>query len=179
MITHLKTQHKEVPLIENETPSASGDAPIPATASASNEPRKRGGTYAKLFELCPKRRREELFQSTIPDWVEAKTMMKFENPRSLRLHKSIFEMLVMDLVPFTEVAKPGFLRHHYVAIPNFNVASPTYYRSQLEPMYDGIKSKLMDKLKKDAPPTVSIGLDGWSQHHHGYMGLNLHYINGR
>ena len=176
MINHLKTKHKEVPLTETEAPSTSGESDVPATVSTS---RKRGGTYAKLFELCPKKRRDELFQSTIPNWVQAKTMMKFGNDRSLRLHKSIFEMLIMDLVPFTEVAKPGFLRHHAIAVPNFTVASPTYYRSQLEPMSDGIKSGLQEKLKKDAPPVISIGLDGWSHYHHGYMGMNAHYINER
>ena len=39
-----------------------------------------------------------------------------------------------------------------------------------------VKSVLVDKLESDAPPTISIGLDAWTAHHHGYMGMNAHYL---
>ena len=29
----------------------------------------------------------------------------------------------------------------------------------------------------DDPPVIAIGLDLWSQHHNGYMGLNGHYLS--
>ena len=29
----------------------------------------------------------------------------------------------------------------------------------------------------DSPPTFSVGLDGWSEHHHGYLGINSHHLN--
>ena len=32
-------------------------------------------------------------------------------------------------------------------------------------------------MKADDPPIYSLGLDLWSQHHSGYMGINLHYIS--
>ena len=40
-----------------------------------------------------------------------------------------------------------------------------------------IKSALKAKLDRDSPLVISLGLDGWSQHHHGYLGINGHYLN--
>ena len=31
-------------------------------------------------------------------------------------------------------------------------------------------------MKADDPPIYALGLDLWSQHHSGYMGINLHYL---
>ena len=33
------------------------------------------------------------------------------------------------------------------------------------------------KIDSDSPEIISFGLDGWSQHHHGYLGINGHYLN--
>ena len=62
-------------------------------------------------------------------------------------------------------------------VPNFEVASEKYYRGRLNTTYDRIKSSLMDKVTADNPSTISIGLDGWSKHHHGYLGIDAHYLN--
>ena len=144
---HLKTVHPEVDIDgKDQTPAAAGGNETDADAE-SRGTSKRSGTMAKLYELCPKKNRGELFQSTIPGWVEAKTELDFHGPKAQRFHKSIFEMLVIDLDPFYAVHKPGFLRHHQIMYPTFTVASPTYYRSMLEPSYDAVKEVLMDKLK--------------------------------
>ena len=82
-------------------------------------------------------------------------------------------MMVMDLVPFREVTKPGFLRLFTTAVPNFTVASHTYYRSMLEDSYNKIKTSLQNKLESDSPASVSVGFDGWSQYHHGYEIIKL------
>ena len=47
----------------------------------------------------------------------------------------------------------------------------------LEPTYERIRHALSEKIKKDAPATLSIGVDGWSQFHSGYMGMNCHYLD--
>ena len=69
------------------------------------------------------------------------------------------------------------MRLHAVSVPSFQVASDKYYRSMLEPAYDGIRSSLQSRLDKDSPPIYSVGLDLWSSHHSGYMGINLHYLD--
>ena len=133
----------------------------------------------KLFVLCPQKRRKELFQSSIPDWIEAKTMMDFNSDKAQSYHKSIFEWMMLDLLPFHAVKKPGFLRHHALTVPNFTVASHKYYRDMLEPSYERIYMTLQEKLQMDDPPTVSVGLDGWSAFKHGYFGFNCHYLNDK
>ena len=136
---HLDRKHsKELKEMAAQEPSA-----VPSnepTINAGREARKRGSAnYTELFALCPQKRRRELFQSTINDWVEAKTMLHSGSARAQRLHKGIFEMLIMDNQPFYEVMKPGFLRAWNIAVPNFRVASDKYYRSMLEPTYDSIR----------------------------------------
>ena len=61
--------------------------------------------------------------------------------------------------------------------PRFELASDKYYRSKLEPVFQNVKLKLKDLLEQQKPSSISISLDGWSQFHHGYMGILCHYIH--
>ena len=47
----------------------------------------------------------------------------------------------------------------------------------MDPTYQKIKETLQLKLEADSPPTISVGLDGWSAFHHGYLGFKGYYIN--
>ena len=136
MTKHLQRKHSEdLKAYSKNHPNENAPDVPPASES-----RKRGGaSYTELFSLCPQKRRKELFQSTIKDWVEAKATLPFGSARAQSLHKIIFEHMIMDNIPFYEAGKPGFLRMFHVAVPNFQVASETYYRSLLEPAYDGIR----------------------------------------
>ena len=87
MKNHLKTQHPDE---DKKTPEENVNPPAPSTSSEASK--KRGGTYSELYVLCQKKRRVELFQKTIPDWVDTKTKMDFHSPKSMKLHKSIFEV---------------------------------------------------------------------------------------
>ena len=162
--------HTSTPASTSATEQSNPTQEQPGSSNEGN--RKRGGSMAKLYDLCSKEKRRKLFQSTIPGWVEAKHELDFHGPRAQRIHKSIFEKMVVDLDPFYEASKPGFLRMCQQMLPNFRVASRTYYRSLLEPTYDKVRGVLQDRLKSDAPPTISIGLDLWSQFHHGYVLCN-------
>ena len=71
-----------------------------------------------------------------------------------------------------------------VADPTFTLSSDNYYRrllikvsfilycitKNLLQIYDNSRQKIKKKLQDDKPKYISIGLDGWSQHHHGYIG---------
>ena len=39
------------------------------------------------------------------------------------------------------------------------------------------RSSLQSRLDADSPPILSAGLDMWTEHHTGYMGINLHYLD--
>ena len=168
MKTHMTSAH---PRIDLNPPSE------PSTSTSSGN-RKRDSTGSvKIFDVNrTKKDREELLQLTLPDYVKAKTTLAFDSEKAQRYHKSVLEMMVLDCVPWTEVNKPGFLRHHHTLVPNFKLASEKYYRSKLDDMYDGIKTSLLKKLDSEAPTTISIGCDAWSQFHNGYMGINCHYL---
>ena len=71
-----------------------------------------------------------------------------------------------------------------VADPTFTLSSDSYYRrlllkvshisngsnNFLFQIYDNSKQKIKKQLEDDKPRKISLGLDGWSQHHHGYIG---------
>ena len=66
LIDHFKKIHSEA---FRDSSNASGDRtrddPVHASSSSHSEGQKRSGTMAKLYELCPKKNRTELFQQTI------------------------------------------------------------------------------------------------------------------
>ena len=163
----MKGKHTQIPVSETKQ--------SPAGLFAT--PAHKRGPPTSIFNMCAKKCRTELFQSTIPGHVEAMTKLKFTSEKAQRLTKSIFEMLVVDLLPWHTVGKPGFLRHQVMSTPNYEVPSEKYFRDMLEPCFERVKSALEDKLGEHDPPVVSAVLDGWSAAHHGYMGINIHYIH--
>ena len=71
-------------------------------------------------------------------------------------------MIVLDLMPWSTVNNPGFLRNQNLSTPNFELASDKYYRDMLSPSYCKIKTALKIKLEVDNPIVVSLALDAWS-----------------
>ena len=86
---------------------------------------------SELNEMTSKKKRNQLFQQTIPGWKASITPMDFHHPKAQLFHKAIFERMVLDLVGFHEASKVGFLRQIAIMNPNFVVASHTHYRSML------------------------------------------------
>ena len=74
-----------------------------------------------------------------------------------------------SFLTFLQVNKPGFLRLIARLMPNFKVGSDKRYRDMLDPAYNSIKKLLKEKLVNDAPPTVAVGLDPWSQVKHMWL----------
>ena len=124
-----------------------------------------------------KKERTELYQKTIPNWVENTVKWTFNHPSAQKLHKAVFEMCVIDLKGWDEINSIGFQRLMQMSNPKFELASPKYYSSMLEKSYNQVKSKLKSNINFDNPETLSISIDMWSQYHNGYLGINAHYIN--
>ena len=72
-----------------------------------------------------------------------------------------------------------------VADPTFTLSSDFYYRGLLakvdsflvfmcktnfNQIYEKSKLQVREALDSDKPKYMSLALDGWSQHHHGYIG---------
>ena len=64
--------------------------------------------------------------------VQEKEPLPFHSTRAQEIHKAIAEYLNVDMVPFDAVNSSGFLRLMKIMEPRFEVASHTYYISQVE-----------------------------------------------
>ena len=163
---HLKKQHP------NEFKPSKNEA----ESSNLKRPANEESDCVRLFNLRSKKDRKTMLCHTIPGWVASTNKYDFHSEKAQSLHKSAFEMIVLDGQPFTFVNDPGFIRLCYQMDPRFELASDKYYRDKLEPVFQNVKSKLKALLEHQNPSTIAISLDGWSQFHHGYMGIICHYI---
>ena len=110
-------QHPEV------SQKSDGSGPSQAAENTANaEVFKRSSDEICIWSCRTKKQRTALYQSTIPEWTEPKTMMAHNHAKAQKYHRSIFEMMVLDLAPFNVVNKPGFLRNYALLAPNFEVS---------------------------------------------------------
>ena len=100
LIYHIKHVHPEF----FKDPDNS-ESPSPSTSAGSSL--KRGADTVQIYNVRTKKERRDMFEFTIPDWIEATNTLDFNSARAQKIHKSIFELFIIDLVPFTEVNKPG------------------------------------------------------------------------
>lgn len=130
MKTHLEKSHPEIDL----TPPVQDATPAKKVATG-----KANRGYVNIFSLRTQQERNSMFQTTIPGWVASRNPLDFHSLKAQKYHKTIMEQMIVDLVPFHEVNKPGFLRSYAVLAPNFKVASSKYYRSLLDPTHERIR----------------------------------------
>ena len=143
--SHLKTRHPQITEKNDTSPAAEN-----SDSNSENDqqvPNKRKRPFL-LFDINSKKQRNELLQSTIPGWVETSSKIDTNSEKGQKFHKSIFEMIILDLQPWSIVNDPGFLRHHAPIAPNYEIASEKYYRSMLNPAYEKFKDAMQNLLKK-------------------------------
>ena len=131
----------------------------------------------QVFNLRNKKSRETFIKAAVPDWAQSKEMLPIHSRQAKNFHRSIFEHLVLDMLPWTHVNGPGFIAHHARYSPTIEIASEKHYRDMLDPIYEEFTSKLKSQIEEDNPSTVSAMLDGWSAFHHGYLGVNVTYLH--
>ena len=124
-----------------------------------------------------KKQKIELFQQTISGFTENTKIWDVNSSKAKEFHKDVFEYLVEDMIPWSTVQDRSFLRMYKKRFPNFNLGTPRYYASMLDPAYIKIKSNLKEIMKSDNSESFVISLDCWSQYHNGYLGINCHYID--
>jgi hypothetical protein len=82
-----------------------------------------------------------------------------------------------DLVSFSTVEKPGFVRFCKRMLPDQQLPHRTTLSSScLRDIYNLVKDKVTQDLKEAT--TICLMFDGWSDKHHGahYMGLKCKFI---
>jgi hypothetical protein len=133
---------------------------------------------AGAFSLRNKKQKNDLLQLTVPDLMADNTEgWKMNDPRNMRIHKSVLTHMIWDLQPFNIVNQPGFLTLLKTLNPKFSPGSDKYYRDMMQKSYDGCKEKMMNILAHSNPDDITLVLDGWSQFHHSYIGVNIHFID--
>ena len=173
--THLSSHHKKEWnefLAKDQKQEETKDAEA-AKMTEEDETENMG---VPLFQLRTHKKRKSFFHQNLPDMVEARLTYEAEDPRAKVKHQGILTMMVTDLQPFSMVNDPGFLNFSRLMDPRFTVGSAMYYRRLLDKAFIKGKDKVQKKLKEAEPSSVSIQLDGWSQHHHGFIGLLVNYI---
>ena len=78
--------------------------------------------------------------------------------------------------PMIGFSRAGFQLLLANADPSFSLSSDFYYRQLLKKIYTKGKLAIKNFIQKDSPTSVSLSMDGWSQHHHGYLGAIANYI---
>lgn len=117
-----------------------------------------------------------MFQGTIQGWVEHSKKWDFHSNKAQMMHQRIFELFITDLMPWSTVNRPGFLRFMELTQPQFKVASEKYYRNMLDPGYEKIMAAVREKISSENPTFVAVALDGWSSFHHSYLGVIVFYL---
>ena len=102
---HLERQHPTIlkpSEIEIETEKEPQNEASNLKRSASED-----SDCVRLFNLRSKKDRKTMLCHTIPGWVASTSKYEFYSPKAQSLHKSVFEMVVLDGQPFTFVNDPG------------------------------------------------------------------------
>ena len=80
-------------------------------------------------------------------------------------------------MPWLTFNKPGFLQNQELSTLNLDLEFAKYYRDMLGLHYCKIQNALKSKLEVDNPIVVSLSLDAWSAHYHGYLWFLIHFIS--
>ena len=116
---HLEKVHPDINL-DSAGPSQNEPS---SSSSGTGITGKRSSGEICIWSCRSKVQRTALYQSSIPEWIAPKTMLGINSPKAQKYHRSIFERIVLDLAPFHEVNKPGFLRNFALLAPNFEVST--------------------------------------------------------
>ena len=128
--------------------------------------------------LKNKKQKDEYLQRTLAESIfKSKTWSK-DDPKVIEADKKVLNMIIEDLRPYSDVNRGGLLQLLKTLQPKFQPKSDKYYRDMMQASYIKCKEVSQEKIRVDNPDQISLVLDGWSQFHHGYIGINIHYIDG-
>ena len=169
LVNHLSRNHKEEFLKFKESDEEKKDHKRKALEDVE--------VHGTIFKN--KKQKEQYFQQTLPDTVRKTEVWKNDNPNSQEGHRRVLLMMIQDLRPYTDIMKGGLLQLLKWAQPRFEPGSNKFYRTKMQESFNKCKEAMQIKLSEDNPSNVSVVLDGWSSFHHGYVGVNIHYISDK
>ena len=166
LVNHLLRNHKkEYDLYKNKN------------TENNEKKRKTQDDQVRGTILQNKKQKDDYLQQTLPEAVLKSAVWDKNNPNSQEGHRRVLLMIIQDLRPYSDIMKGGLLQVIKWAQPKFEPGSDKFYRMKMEDAFLRCKQAMQEKVAKDKPSKISVVLDGWSSFHHGYVGVNIHYIN--
>ena len=167
MMAHLRNKHKDLMDDFKEKDKENNERKRKA------EDEKEQGNSSLLKN---KKQKTDFLQQTLPESIAKAQVWNKDHPNAVEGHKRVLLMIIMDLKPYSDVNKGGLLQLIKFLQPKFELGSDKLYREMMQDAYGRCRESMQKKIKDDNPEQISIVLDGWSSTHHGYVGVNVHYI---
>jgi hypothetical protein len=137
--------------------------------------RKRPGTPSTPTATPPK---APTVQTSVVSAFSRNRPWEFNDPRSLRVHRRVAEMIAVDDQAFSVVENEGFRRVIDALEPRYTLPSEKYFRETAIPdMYKAVRVKLLAVF--DSVKHVSFTTDTWttSQCSESMISLTAHWIS--
>ena len=75
-----------------------------------------------------------------------------------------------------KLERPGFLTLIHNLNRSYEVKSRRFYTELLKRVFNHGKNQVKKRLEEENCGTVAVQMDGWSAHHHGYIGVIVTFI---
>ncbi|KAF2897618.1 hypothetical protein ILUMI_08558 [Ignelater luminosus] len=164
---HLKTKHADQYAALINVPSTNGsNTGGTSTSTDSKMPAVPGTSRSKERQL------------TLKETSERKLLWDINDPKSIKYHYLIGEMIALDNEPLSLVERVGFQRLMANALPHYKVPGRTYMTEKIVPdIYNRICAKIEASISQAA--ALSVTSDIWTCHHNNesFLSFTAHWIS--
>lgn len=164
---HLKTKHADQYAALINIPSTSGsNMGGTSTSTDAKMPAEPGTSRSKDRQL------------TLKETSERKLLWDINDPKSIKYHYLIGEMIALDNEPLSLVERVGFQRLMANALPHYKVPGRTYMTEKIVPdIYNRICAKIEASISQAA--ALSVTSDIWTCQHNNesFLSFTAHWIS--
>lgn len=117
-------------------------------------------------------------QLTLKETSERKLLWDINDPKSIKYHYLIGEMIALDNEPLSLVERVGFQRLMANALPHYKVPGRTYMTEKIVPdIYNRICAKIEASISQAA--ALSVTSDVWTCQHNNesFLSFTAHWIS--
>lgn len=151
------------------------------TDVSSTSDSNKGGTSTSTdskIPAVPGTSRSRDRQLTLKETSERKLLWDINDPKSIKYHYLIGEMIALDNEPLSLVERVGFQRLMATAVPHYRVPGRTYMTEKVVPdIYNRIWSKIEASISQAT--AVSVTSDIWTCQHNNesFVSFSAHWIS--
>ncbi|OXA40987.1 Zinc finger BED domain-containing protein 4 [Folsomia candida] len=106
-------------------------------------------------------KRPKMTQQTIEESLQATKLWDIMDPRAVKIHYAIGEMIAVDVLPFNIMDKIGFNNFSSIIQPRYKVPGRTFMNTKIVPdIYARSRQKIQEAV--DQEPWISFTTDIWT-----------------